>query len=113
MSGFKDEKHLWKWQSTRLIGKWDRYELTTPAGHPDVKGSTNFVIHYIENKVGDYTTPKQRRRAMEPSQITYLDWLTACGESVWVCFGSAKEKTVEFFAWPDLNDTCRPDFWRG
>lgn len=111
VTGFKNEKELWEWQKPRLKGKWDRYELMTPAGHPDVKGSYHFSIYYIENKVGDYTTQEQRRAAMEPTQIEYMDWLQDCystANKVYVCFGSKKIKAARWYMWPDLDSMCAP-----
>jgi hypothetical protein len=114
MAGFKNEKELWEWQSTRLMGSWARYELIIPAGHPDVKGSYMAQIVYIENKVGDYDTAKHRRSKMEPSQIEYLDWLDMCGQPTYVCFGSKKAKRVTFYRWPDLsNPSPPPPGWTG
>jgi hypothetical protein len=101
VTGFKDEKALWKWQRPRLKGKWDRYELVTPAGHPDIKGSYKFELFYIENKVGDYRDVKQRWKAMEGAQVEYLDWLSKCGQKCFVCFGGEKAKTVTFYRWAD------------
>lgn len=92
MAGFKNEKEVWAFQKPRLVGKWDRYELMTPAGHPDVKGSYRFEIFYIENKIG---APSYH--ALEESQKEYLKWLVDCGQHVYICFGGAATKNVQFF----------------
>lgn len=119
MSGFRNEKEVWAAQKPNLAGKWDRYELMTPAGHPDVKGSHNFDIHYIENKVSD----KHTLSALEESQKEYLDWLLHCGQNVWLCFGGTGEKSLHFYrlkAFFPLLDPLQalvgstvPEFWTG
>lgn len=112
MSGFKDEKALWQFQSRRLAGKWDRYELITPNGHPDVKGSYLSQVYYIENKVG-----QPDLKAMEQSQVDYIAWLQQCSQKVFVCFGSRIENSVLWFHLgtvyaPELIPVCAPPFWR-
>lgn len=92
--GFKDEKAIWQYQKSRLVGLWDRYELVTPAGHPDVKGSYLRQIYYIENKVGDGS---QGLKALEPSQKKYIRWLLRCGQRVWICFGDRYEKELVWY----------------
>jgi hypothetical protein len=113
VSGFKNEKEMWQYQKPRLDGKWDRYELITPSGHPDIKGSCRLRIYYIENKVGDYKTPKTRLDALRASQVKYFDWLTECGQSVYVCFGSTRRKEVTFYLYTRvaLISPARPAFW--
>lgn len=123
MTGFRNEKEVWAAQKPNLVGKWDRYELMTPAGHPDVKGSHNFDIHYIENKVGDVHSCG----ALEESQKEYIQWLLDCHQEVWLCFGGTKEKSLFFYRLrPNIIDTSGerdfmkrplvstvPWFWRG
>lgn len=120
MTGFRNEKEMWVSQKPSLAGRWDRYELMTPAGHPDVKGSHSFHIHYIENKVGD----SHNLAALEESQKEYLDWLLQCGQNVWLCFGGTKEKSLWFYklkAFVPLFDPMNtlsmvptvPHFWSG
>lgn len=124
MSGFRNEKEVWAAQKPNFVGKWDRYELMTPAGHPDVKGSHNFDIHYIENKVGD----KHTYDALEESQKEYIQWLLDCQQHVWLCFGGTREKSLFFYYLrPSIIDTSGerdflkrplirpavPWFWRG
>ena len=112
MSGFKNEKEIWKYQKPRLRGNWERYELVTPAGHPDVKGSHKRRIIYIENKVGDEDTAERRRKAMQASQVTYCDWLVSCGHDVYVCFGSPSRRSVTFYHWLGrLLIPTVPAFW--
>lgn len=108
MSGFKDEKELWKFQRRRLRGKWDRYELITPAGHPDVKGSFEHQIIYIENKVGE---PKVS--ALEGAQTAYIEWLRQCAQIVYVCFGSKSKDEVTWWTYDDkrLYRAVPPRFW--
>lgn len=91
MSGFKDEKEMWAYQSKHFRGLWDRYELYQPTGHPDVKGSYLLDIYYIENKVG---LPSWK--GLEESQKRYLNWLVECRQKVYVCFGSESEKRLSF-----------------
>lgn len=102
MSGFRNEKDVWAAQKPSLRGLWDRYELMTPAGHPDIKGSDRFQIHYIENKVG-----KPDYGALEESQRTYIEWLLSCGQNVWLCFGGTEEKSLIFIQLPP----DQPRFW--
>jgi hypothetical protein len=112
--GFKDEKDLWKYQKKFLPPTFQRYELMTPAGHPDVKGSYCSVIIYIENKVGDYDNRLLRRAQMESSQIEYLNWLEMCGQPTYVCFGSKMAKRVQWFMLPDLENPIKaPPGWTG
>ena len=111
MKGFRDEGELWNYQKPRLHGKWDRYELITPAGHPDVKGSHDKRVRYIENKIGWPSL-----EALEPSQVTYIKWLLWCDQEVWLCFGAAGEKAVSFHRLVDpmlrlLPAPSTPDFW--
>ena len=111
MKGFRDETEVWNYQKPRLLGKWDRYELITPSGHPDVKGSHDKRIRYIENKVG---TPSLK--ALEPSQHGYIRWLLQCYQEVWLCFGGAHSKSIKFFLLVDpglhlLPPQSTPDFW--
>jgi hypothetical protein len=120
VAGFKNEKEVWAAQKPNLVGLWDRYELMTPAGHPDVKGSNNFKISYIENKVGDVP----RFSALEESQKEYIDWLLNCGQDVWLCFGGTREKSLIFVQLPPIP-ICGafwqvpmprptvPAFWKG
>ena len=114
MTGFKDEKELWQFQKPRLIGKWDRYELMTPPGHPDVKGSYRRQIIYIENKVG-----LPSLKAFEQSQLEYFKWLIECSQTVYTCFGSKDSKTT---TWRymfnsggalDMEPTGPHPWWRG
>jgi hypothetical protein len=113
--GFKDETDLWGYQRKRLLGRWDRYELVFPEGHPDVKGSYVKRIHYIENKVGEPDI-----NALEASQVDYIRWLLICDQSVWVCFGSKKAKEVTWtkaFLVDDAGDFALkvdmpPPFWK-
>jgi len=91
MAGFKDEKEMWQYQSKKFVGKWDRYELFMPSGHPDVKGSYLKDIYYVENKVG---TPSYN--SLEESQKEYLNWLVECHQRVYICWGSATEKSLRF-----------------
>lgn len=105
MSGFRLEKEMWPAMKPNLAGKWDRYELMTPSGHPDVKGSHNFNIHYIENKVGDVHT----YNALEESQKEYIEWLLRCCQSVWLCFGGTHEKSLTFY-WLGTNIKTAGDF---
>lgn len=105
MSGFRNEKEVWAAQKPNLAGRWDRYELMTPAGHPDVKGSHNFDIHYIENKVGDVHT----YAALEESQKEYIEWLLQCDQHVWLCFGGTHEKSLTFYKLPPFVES----FWEG
>lgn len=121
MTGFKNEKEMWASQKPSLAGKWDRYELMTPPGHPDVKGSHHFKLVYIENKVGD----TRSFYALEESQLEYIDWLLRCGQEVWLCFGGTREKSLVFVQLAQPNDLRRsfyqdpmpkptvPSFWRG
>ena len=113
MTGFKDEKALWKYQKKFLPPTFQRYELMTPAGHPDVKGSVAGQMIYIENKVGNYLNGKQRRKQMQASQIEYLDWLVSCNQNVYVCFGDPDFKSVSFYAWPYLDYRIRLPGWTG
>ena len=111
MSGFADEKELWQWQRRRLHGRWDRYELITPSGHPDVKGSHDKRVRYIENKIG-----WPDLKALEPAQVDYIKWLLWCDQEVWLCFGSARRKDVTFHRLCDphlrmLPPPTTPDFW--
>lgn len=111
MTGFKDETQLWNYQKPRLLGRWDRYELIFPVGHPDVKGSFKKRVRYIENKVG---LPSINR--LEPSQVDYVKWLLGCDQEVWLCFGATDTKRVLFFMlfvaesrlW---MSAATPDFW--
>jgi hypothetical protein len=109
--GFKDEKELWKYQKKFLPPTFQRYELMTPAGHPDVKGSIAGRIVYIENKVGEEKTAKARRKKLQASQIEYLSWLYDCNQEVYVCFGDPSRKVVSFYRWPDLEN--RLDYMPG
>lgn len=113
MSGFKNEKEMWKYQKPRLRGyRWQRYELVEPAGHPDVKGCHRHKIIYIENKIGDFETPESRRKSLNADQHAYLNWLDACEHDTYVCFGSKKAKSVTFYPWRSrLMIPCCPDFW--
>lgn len=109
MKGFKNEKELWQWQKKYLPRTFDRYEIAVgPAGHPDVKGSYCSTIIYIENKVGDYIATSGRRAAMESSQVTYLDWLHDCGQPAYVCFGSQRSKSAQWYLWPILSVPVKP-----
>ncbi len=113
MKGFRTEVELWNYQRPRLLGKWDRYELMCPAGHPDVKGSHDKRIRYVENKIG---TPDLK--ALESSQVTYIKWLLWCDQEVWLCFGGAHSKSVKFFQLVDpmlhlMPAQSWPDFWKG
>lgn len=123
MTGFKSEKEVWAAQKPNLLGHWNRYELMTPAGHPDVKGSYKFEISYIENKVGD--VPKYS--ALEESQREYISWLLDCRQDVYLCFGGTREKSLIFVQLPDITvlgpsvkfweapmpRPMIPDFWKG
>ena len=115
MTGFRNEKEVWVAQKPNLAGHWQRYELMTPAGHPDVKGSHNFDIHYIENKVGDYPS----YAALENSQKSYIEWLLRCHQPVWLCFGGTKEKSMTFhllsasFYDGIITPAIVPPFWTG
>lgn len=91
MTGFKNEDEMWAYQRKHFIGKWDRYELIRPSGHPDVKGSYLMQLYYIENKVG---TPSYT--GLEESQKLYLEWLVNCGQRVYICFGSESKKSLLF-----------------
>jgi hypothetical protein len=109
VTGFKDEKEMWKYQTPRLLGsKWARYELIMPDGHPDVKGSYKGRIRYIENKVAempDYSL-------LRPSQREYVQWLLDCKQEVWLAFGSPSEKRILFVQGPMFGVIKRPPFWR-
>lgn len=115
MKGFKNEKELWQWQKKYLPRTFDRYEIAVgPAGHPDVKGSHNGEMCYIENKVGDYRTTKQRLARLEPSQLSYMRWLDDCGQLCYVCFGSQLSKSAEWYQWPHMDvRVTPPSGWTG
>lgn len=115
MRGFKDEKHLWKWMRPSMRGKWDRFEVLTMNGFPDVFGSPDGIRPvYIELKVG----PEITLDLLESSQVEYLPFLAymPCNE-VWVCFGHPSRKEVRwarveaYRGLPRLIHEVAPDFF--
>ena len=90
---------MWNYMKPRLAGHWQRYELITPSGHPDVKGSWDGQIYYIENKVGDAEswTADRRKAALRPDQLLYIEWLLQSDQRVFVAFGHPSEKRIVFY----------------
>lgn len=112
MTGFRDEKEMWKFEKPRLRGRnWQRYELIFPDGHPDVKGSFGHRIIYIENKVAEIPS----HDALRPSQKEHIEWLVSCGEEVWIAFGSSLFKRIRFVRAkgepPEFWEQRVPEFW--
>jgi hypothetical protein len=108
MPGFNDEKQMWEFERKRLIGKrWQRYELIFPDGHPDVKGSYDDQIIYVENKVAE----EPDRKLLTPAQREYIPWLIDCGEIVWFAWGDPKQKIIRFTWGLDFGKLLIPPFW--
>lgn len=114
-TGFKDEKHLWKWMRPRMLGRWSRYEPLLGAGIPDALGTYSELagnLQFLELKVGHPTID-----ALEPSQIEFLKWMedaqVDCYASFWIAFGSELAKDVKFCLWPDFGHFHKPEWWKG
>ena len=100
MSGFRTEKQLWKWMKPRMKGTWRRVEAITPEGFPDVVGTHDGAIFFVELKV---------LSDVRSSQKKFLAWLQSGGCRVFIARGSDENKTVMFM---DLDGriVC-PVFW--
>jgi hypothetical protein len=108
MSGFKDEKELWAWMRPQMLGKWERVECMFPAGFPDVFGSYNGTLTFIELKVG-----QPDLKALEAGQYDFMNWMQNCRISCYVVFGDPDTKTTRWWYWPETKAWKAPNFWRG
>lgn len=93
MTGFRDEAQLWTWMRPKMKGKWERVECIMPEGVPDVMGTCDGDLVWIERKIG-----LPNRKAMEPGQIAFFEWMEGClyGPQCWVAWGDPKSKLVRF-----------------
>lgn len=111
MSGFKDEKELWKWMSNtekmRMQGKWTRIECIYPPGIPDVLGTYMGLLIWIELKVG-----MPNPRALESGQIDFMNWMHNSNRPCYVCWGDPDVDTTRWWYWPSRNFDI-PPFWKG